>query len=157
MLGISQSSSDISFVIKDFGVNVDGRFGDVDIEATFNSENELTKIYGNIKVNSIDTGIESRDEHLLKEDYFNTKKYPYIALSSQKISKIDSTHYSVKVSLNIKGTTKTFSIPVQVIVKNNKATITSSFEINRKNFNVGAGSLVMSKTVKIKVNHSQKI
>ena len=144
-------------MIKNFGVNVDGSFSDINIEATFNSENILTEISGKIKVNSIDTGIQSRDEHLLKEDYFNAKKYPHITLSSQNISKIDNTNYSAKVILSIKGTSKTFTIPIKVAIKNNRAKIYSNFEINRKNFNVGGGSLVMSKTVKIQVIHSKDL
>ncbi len=153
----AQNSSSITFVIKNLGVNVDGHFNTFEIDTKFNEDAELLDISGKIKVSSIETGIESRDEHLLEEDYFDTENHEHITLKSESISKTTDTEYTVRASLTIKGKTKTITIPVYVQKVGNTFKVRSSFEINRKDFDVGGGSFVMSKTVKIKVIHFQEI
>ncbi|WP_422106563.1 YceI family protein [Winogradskyella sp.] len=155
--GYSQNASSIDFVIKNLGVNVDGHFNTFDIIAEFNPESELTNISGKIAVSSIKTGIESRDEHLLKDDYFDIENHAYITLRSISISKTSDTVYSVKADLSIKGKTKQITIPVTVQSVDETYKITSSFKINRRDFDVGGGSFVMGKTVKIQVTYFQEM
>ncbi|WP_299519755.1 YceI family protein [Winogradskyella sp.] len=156
-LSHTQNTSSIDFIIKNLGVNVDGHFNTFDIDAEFNTASELLSISGKITVSSIKTGIESRDEHLLKEDYFDVENHEFITLNSTSISKESDSEYSVDAILTIKGKTKEITIPVTVLNVNNKHKIMASFEINRRDFDVGGGSLIMSKNVKIKVTHSQDI
>ena len=153
----TQDNASISFTIKNLGVNVDGHFNTFSINATFNSESDLISVFGKIDVASIETGIDSRDAHLLKEDYFHQEKFKYITLKSTFIKKKDYKNYHIIANLTIKGKTKEIKLPITVDVKNNKAKVFASFEINRRDFNVGGGSFVMSKKVKIQVTHYQKI
>ncbi len=153
----AQNNSSIDFVIKNLGVNVDGHFNTFSITVNFDSENRLENITGIIDANSIETGIDSRDEHLLEEDYFDTASHKYISLRSNTISKKSDSEYSIEADLTIKGKTKQITIPLTVQNVGNNYKITSSFEINRRDFDVGGGSFVMSKTVKIKVIHYQEI
>lgn len=155
-IGFAQKSS-IDFEIRNLGINVDGHFNTFTINATFDDSGILKEIYGQINVKSIRTGIQSRDEHLLKEDYFNIEKYPSIILKSNSISKKSDTQYKVTADLKIKGKTKQISIPVRVVKQKSDYKISTYFEINRKDFNVGGGSLVMSKTVKLTVVHFQNL
>lgn len=155
--GFSQTNSSIDFIIRNLGVNVDGHFNTFTMNADFDKEGKLLNIKGKIKVASIETGIESRDEHLLKEDYFNVENHEYIKVESKSISKTSKNNYSVKVKLIIKGTTKVITIPVEVSKLSKGYKIKSNFEINRKDFDIGGGSMVMSKTVKIYVIHYQNL
>lgn len=155
--GFSQNNSSIDFIIRNLGVNVDGHFNTFTIHADFDKEGKLLNIKGKIKVASIKTGIESRDEHLLKEDYFDVKNHEYIKFESKSISKISKNNYSVKAKLVIKGTTKEITLPIEVFKLSKGYKIKSNFEINRKDFDIGGGSLVMSKTVKIDVVHYQNL
>ena len=151
----TQNTSSIDFIIKNLGVNVDGHFNTFTINAAFNADAELTNVSGEITVASIKTGIESRDEHLLKDDYFDVENHPLITLKSRSISKLSDTEYSVIAELTIKGKTKEITIPVLVQRTDSKYKIAASFAINRRDFDVGGGSFVMSKTVKIEVTHFQ--
>jgi len=108
-------------------------------------------------VASIKTGIESRDEHLLKADYFNVKNHQYITLVSTSITKNSKNNYSVIANLVIKGKRKKITIPVEVTKTEKNYKISSNFEINRKDFDVGGGSLMMSKTVNINVVYFQDL
>ena len=144
-------------MIKNLGINVDGNFEIFTINAEIGDNSELKNLNGKITASSIKTGIDSRDEHLIEEDYFDVENHKYITLKSKTISKISENIYSVEANLNIKGITKIITFKATLEKVNNKHKITSNFEINRKDFNVGGGSFVMSKTVKIKVVYYQDI
>lgn len=156
IFSIAQTTSRIDFVIRNLGVNVDGSFNTFIINTKFDAANNLIRLYGEAEVNSIETGIDSRDEHLLKEDYFYSQEYPKITLKSTEINKQSPHLYTVKVILKIKEKTKQLTIPIKIEDKGLYRAVTSNFEINRRDFDVGGGSLVMSKKVKIKVVHFEK-
>jgi len=156
-LGFSQNISSIDFVIKNLGINVDGHFNTFTISSEFDSNGELTGVSGKVTVSSIETGIDSRDEHLLEDDYFDTKNYEYITINSTSISKKANNLYSAKIDLEIKGKTKQITIPLKVEKLVDSYKITSNFEINRKDFDVGGSSFVMSKTVKVIVVYYKKL
>ncbi len=155
--GFSQNSSSINFVIKNVGINVDGDFKTFTINTDFDTNGTLNSVSGEITVASIITGIDSRDEHLLEEDYFDSENHKFIILQSTSISKKGDNSYTVKANLSIKGTTKAVNVAVKVVKANDKYEVTSNFEIDRKDFKVGGSSFVMSNTVKIKVIHYQKL
>ena len=154
---VNAQESSIDYIIKNLGVNVDGHFNEFVITADFDSDGKLNDIVGTIDVSSIETGIDSRDEHILEEDYFYAKKHRKITLKSTaiKILKVDS--YEVTAHLTIKGKTKKITIPIAIEKVGGKYKITSYFEINRKDFDIGGGSFIMGKTVKISVTHYQDI
>ncbi|ARV09766.1 hypothetical protein BTO05_08965 [Winogradskyella sp. PC-19] len=150
-------NSSIEFKIKNLGINVDGFFKTFTVTTKFDDSNTLIDFSSEIKVKSIETGIDSRDEHLLEEDYFHTSKHPLITLDVAELYKKSSSNYTAKVNLKIKGKVKQLSIPLQLEITKTHRKITSEFEINRKDFGVGGSSFVMSKTVKIKVVHVENI
>jgi len=147
--------SSIDFVIKNLGVNVDGHFNSFKIVAGFDNERQLISITSAINVSSIETGIDSRDEHILEEDYFDVKKYPTITLSSSEIKDVGPNNYKVIAVLTIKGKTKKITFPATVLKLDNKYKISSYFEINRRDYNIGGGSFILGKTVKINVKYYQ--
>lgn len=152
----SQTSSKVDFTIRNLGLNVEGYFKNTSITSKFDDQDNLIAISGEVEVNSIDTGIESRDEHLLESDYFNEAVFKTIKLRSIQVSKTNDHTYNAKVNLTIKGKTKAINIPIKVIKIDDGYKTTSNFEINRRDFNVGGGSFVMSKTVKVSVTHYHK-
>lgn len=148
------SKTKVTFKIKNFGIYVDGDFSEIDIQTNFNSNN-LSESYINatIAVKSIATGIESRDEHILEEDYFDAPNHKNITLTSKSIQKNSDGTFSMKADLSIKGITKTLDVPLEVSEEESQVSIKSSFEINRRDFKVGGGSFIMSKKVKIQVEY----
>lgn len=65
---------------------VDGRFNT--FSGTVEMGNTLDKLQVNatIDANSIDTGIQKRDDHLRSPDFFDVAKYPSITFKSKKVS-----------------------------------------------------------------------
>ncbi|MEM9679054.1 MAG: YceI family protein [Bacteroidota bacterium] len=152
-LGFAQGGSQIEFKIRNLGVNVDGYFGTFTINASFDNDRNLTDVNASIDVASIDTGIEGRDKHLLKEDYFDVENHKTIQLETTRVDKESDTSYQLNAKLTIKGTTKTVDIPIKIEQTESSSLLSAYFELNRKDYGVGGGSLVMSKTVKITVKH----
>lgn len=155
--GYSQNNPAVEFVIRNVGIGVDGHFNSFKIETKFDNQGKLSNISGDITVASIETGIDSRDEHLLKDDYFDVENHKTITLVSKKIDSKSAGIYNISTALTIKGKTKEIPIIIKVDKLKNQYKITSNFEINRRDFNVGSGSLVMSNTVKINVVHFHKL
>ena len=145
--------SKIEFSIKNLGINVTGSFDDFYINAYFDNNFKLDSIYSSIRSKSINTGIKSRDRHLLGDTYFQVEKHPRIILNSTQIKQIDPNHYDVLVEIQIKDFRVVKQIPVIVKKVKNTFQISSNFLINRKKFNIGGGSLIMGKTVTVDVFH----
>lgn len=150
-----QTQTKVTFKIKNFGVNVDGDFSDVNITSNLNKAN-LSESYLNasIVVKSISTGNRKRDKHILEEDYFDEPNHKAITLQSTKIEKNNDGSLQLYADLTIKGITKKIEIPLTVNEAENRIKITAKFELNRKDFKVGGSSFILSKKVKIQVEYS---
>ena len=142
----------VDFKIKNLGINVKGNFSEINITSYIDKDN-LDKNYVNaiIKVNSINTGNNKRDEHLLKEDFFDADKYEEIRFKSANIEKLPDNSFSLTGNLTIKNTTKLISIPLEIDESKNGLTIKSNFEMNRRDFDIGGRSWILSDIVKVEV------
>ncbi|WP_075343465.1 YceI family protein [Tenacibaculum agarivorans] len=150
----NESRTMVTFKIKNFGSYVDCIFTKVKFEGSFD-QNDLANSYINaiIDVSSVDTNNTSRNKSIAKEKYFHVAKYPNITLKSTKIEMVDTNLYNLIGDLTIKGTTKKVTIPIKISEKDNQINISSDFTINRLDYNVGKGSLILSKKVVAKVNY----
>ena len=147
-----KGNTKVSFIIKNFGVNVDGDFSDVTIKTNFNSNNTSESyLNAEIVVKSITTGIKGRDKSILKKGYFDEENYKTIQLKSTKIEKKSEGKFILYANLTIKKTTKSIEIPLEVSETDSLLKMKANFIINRKDYKVGGGSLILSKKVKIQV------
>ena len=156
-LGFSQNKSSIDFVIRNVGINVDGHFEVFNIETDFDATGKLLRIKGIIKASSIKTGIDSRDEHLLKADYFDIENYENITLVSKIIESKPDGVFSVLAILAIKDKSKEIVIKVNRDKVDNHYKMTSNFTINRRDFDIGGRSFILGNMVKINVLHFHKL
>jgi polyisoprenoid-binding protein YceI len=141
--------------LRTFGLTVDGGFKTSVIKTNLDTK-DLSNSYINatISVNSIFTGIEARDKHLLETDYFDALNHEKIILKSSKLTKDANGNITLFAKLRIKGITKEMEIPLDVFEDNSMLTLKASMLVNRKNFNVGGRSILLSNNVKIKVEYS---
>lgn len=59
-----------------------------------------------VDVDSVDTGIEKRDNHLRSKDFFEVKKYPKMTFEATKISDFDGDDFVMEGILKIKNKSK---------------------------------------------------
>ena len=145
------SDSKIKFVIKNFGLSVDGTFSGVKGTILFNSKNiEKSEITLSVNSNTVDTNNKERDKHLKKEDYFSVEKFPLISFTSTKISKkIGLNKYLINGNLTIKGITKLIEFEVTISNKDEILTIKGTLQLSRKTYKIGGSSMVLSDNVKL--------
>ncbi|MEQ9373972.1 MAG: YceI family protein [Imperialibacter sp.] len=149
----------ITFSIKNFGINVEGAMNEIAGQITFDPTNLTKSIFDvTLQTSSLNTGIDLRDSHLKKEEYFDVENYPSIRFISSTIVKLSDSGYRVTGLLKIKETEKEVIFPftVQKSTKNDDTVIvfSGSFAINRRDFGVGGRSFSMADEVQIdlKVN-----
>ena len=149
------NKTSVLFQIKNFGITVDGGFKTIDIKTNLDTK-DLSNSYINatIIVNSIFTGIETRDKHLLEPDYFDALNHEKIILKSTKLRKDKNGNITLFASLSIKGIIKEMEIPLEVFEDNSTLVLKASMFVNRKNFSVGGRSILLSNNVKIQVEYS---
>ncbi len=133
----------INFTIKNFGINTTGSMKGLKGNIKWDAENISNSSFNvSADVSTINTGIDSRDSHLQKEEYFNVDKYPNISFTSTTISA-----GNVTGNLTIKGVTKSINFPFTVKSLGAGYLFEGSFTINRRDFNVGGKSMVLSDNV----------
>lgn len=122
---------------------VRGAFNDVegvinvDAEEPTNSTVSVT-----IKVASIDTRNEQRDQHLRTNDFFDAPHYPEITFVSKRIDQIEENNFIVNGDLTIRGVTREIAVPIEFIgverdpFGNLRAGFEGSRRIDRKDFGV---------------------
>ncbi len=143
--------SEVRFTVKNFGLNTDGTLSGLKGTILFDPS-RLTDASFNVSVdvNTINTGIDMRDSHLKREEYFYIEKYPNISFSSTAI-KADNDGYIVSGQLTIKGISKSISFPFTTVTQNGGMLFTGNFSINRKDFNLGGGSTVLSNNIDVQL------
>jgi polyisoprenoid-binding protein YceI len=151
-------SGTIQFKIKNMGFIVNGTMGINSIQLKQTSADPTTwSIEGSGDPATISTGINLRDEHLKRADYFDAGNYPAIYLQSTAIATKGKNNYEGKFNLTIKAITKVIIIPFTIIKNNQSINIEAEFIINRLDYKLGEESSVLANDVKIKVSALFKI
>lgn len=140
---IDPMHSSVNFTIKHMGISfVQGRFdkfGGTVASKSANLDNATFDI--NISTETINTGVEMRDNHLKSKDFFAAGKYPDMKFVGTSVAK-DKGSYVLNGKLTIKETTKDISIPVTMggIAKNKDGKevmgLQGKFTINRLDYDI---------------------
>lgn len=152
----------VNFSVKHMGISfVDGSFRKFD-GSIVTSKPDFTdaKIDFTVDVNSINTGVEMRDNHLKTDDFFNAEKYPKMTFEGTSFKKIKGNTYALAGKLTIRDVTKdvVFAVVYGGIAKdqqgNTKAGFAATTIINRLDYNIkydptGAG---IGKDIKVTLN-----
>ncbi len=135
--------SKIKFSIKNFGVGTGGDFKGLQGAIVFDPANLAVCSFDmSIDAKTIDTDIDSRDNHLRKEEYFDVANFPRIIIKSTKIT--PSTKQGTLFlfcDLTIKGVKKAVSFPFTATPKDGGYLFEGNFKINRRDFGVGGNSI----------------
>ena len=125
--------------------DVEGLFNSFDAAITASEKDFSDAVFIlSVDVNSIDTEVEMRDNHLRSADFFEVEKYPEMTFKSTSIEKTgEKNHYKLKGDLTIKDITKpvTMDMWYRGTIENDKGQKIAGFQvtgtINRLDFNVG--------------------
>jgi len=122
------------------------------------------KISFTLKVNSIDTDNEKRDQHLKGAEFFDAEQYPEITFKGKSLKKVSGNKYKLTGDFTMHGVTKTVELNVKYggTIKdpwgNTKAGFKITGTINRYDFGLKynstleAGRLMLGEEVELVCN-----
>ena len=161
---VDASHTNVGFTVKHMMItNVNGNFATYDANIDFDPATKTFKTFSaTIETNSINTGIEKRDDHLRSEDFFASEKFPKMTFEMTSY-KADGDDGEMKGNLTIRGITKPVTLKVEDIgtikdFKNqNRVGFSLKGKINRMDYDLKwnkaleLGGVAVAEEVKITV------
>lgn len=150
----ADASSEVRFTIKNFGLSVNGSFKGLKGKITFIPDNPAaSSVNVSVDAATVNTGNGSRDKHLKKDDYFDATNHTVLTFVSTKITG-KAGAYNIEGGITIKGITKKISFPFTATPVANGYRLQGQFKLNRRDFNVGGSSWVLSDDLTVSLNIS---
>lgn len=133
------AKSEITFVAKQLGVPLDGRFKTFNAQTAFDPKAPQTsKIAFTVDLGSVALNPDA-DTELAKPEWFNIGKFPKASFQSTAIKALGAGRFEVAGKLVIKGNARDLVVPVQLTQAGGLSTATGSFALKRLDFKVGEG------------------
>lgn len=133
------AQSEVTFVAKQLGVPLDGKFKTFSAQTAFDPKSPQTsKIAFTVDLGSVALNADA-DAELVKPDWFNTPRFPKATFQSTAIKALGGGRFEVAGKLAIKGNAPDLVVPVQLKQAGGLSTATGSFALKRLDFKIGEG------------------
>jgi polyisoprenoid-binding protein YceI len=134
------AQSEISFVAKQMGVPLEGRFKKLDAQINFDpAKPDTSKIAFTIDTGSATVGSAESDAELPKASWFSVAKFPQATFQSTSIKALGGGKFDVAGKLTIKGSVRDVNVPVALTQSGATTVATGAFAIKRLAFKIGDG------------------
>ena len=147
--GVLIDKSEIRFISKQMGVNVEGRFRKWKANVDFRpKEPARSKAELEIELASIDLASEDSEAEVRQAVWFDTARFPVAKFASTSIKDLGGERYEIAGTLSMKGVAKEIAIPVTLrkdAAGNSVAE--GQFTVKRLDFRVGEGMWADPNTV----------
>ena len=132
--------SEVSFVTRQMGVPVDGRFTKFDAQIQLDPRKpETGSVVVNVDTASATLGEAQTDAELPKAVWFNVVKFPQASFKSSSLKSLGGGRFEAAGKLQIKDRTRDLVVPVQIVQSGAQSTASGSFVIKRLDFGIGEG------------------
>ena len=138
---IDPAHTRVGFAVRHFGINtVKGKFNEFTGNVTLDG-NELKNATASIQVQSVDTGVKQRDDHLRTPDFFDAKSFPTITFKSKRIESAGDQTVMIG-DFTMRGVTKelrlplTLSKPIKDPWGNTRIGVETKAKVNRKDYGI---------------------
>lgn len=134
------SQSEISFVSRQMGVPVEGKFRRFDAAVALDPKQpEKGSVKITIDMTSGSFGTAELDMQLPKLPWFDAAKFPQASFQSSSIKPLGSGRFEVDGTLNIKGRAQQVVVPVVLSQSSGSTMASGSFVIKRLDYRIGDG------------------
>lgn len=147
--GVLVDKSEIRFVSKQMGVNVEGRFRKWKANVAFNPK-DLAHAKADIDVDlgSIDLASEDSETELKGKLWFDTAHFPTARFVSSAVRATGPDRYEIAGALTIKGITRDAVVPIALArAAGGNSVVEGAFTLKRLDFHVGEGEWADPATV----------
>jgi len=147
--GVQVDKSEIRFVSKQMGVNVDGRFRKWTANVVFlPADLAHSKADFDVELASIDLASAESESEVKGAVWFNTAKFPVAHFASSSVRSTGPDKYEFAGTLAIKGTTRNVVVPVTVRKDAaGNAVAEGAFTVKRLEYKIGEGEWADPSTV----------
>lgn len=139
---VQQDKSTITFAGQHAGQPFEGVFENWQADIVFDPTNlDQSRISATIDVSTALTGNAMYDRTLPKTDWFDTANHPQATFKSTKIAKQQAENqYIAQGQLTLKGISQPLNLPFTLEEQENGVLATSTFAVNRLDYNIGKQS-----------------
>jgi len=139
--GLLIDKSEIRFVSKQMGVNVEGRFRKWKANVVFLPK-DLAKSKADFEIDlgSIDLASDESETEIKSSSWFDIAKFPVARFSSTSFRNLGSDKYEIMGKLTLKGITREVVIPIALKRDaSGNSVAEGSFPLKRMDYKVGEG------------------
>ena len=139
--GLLIDKSEIRFVSKQLGVNVEGRFRKWKANIVFLPK-DLAKSKADFEIDlgSIDLASDESETEIKSSAWFNTRKFPVAHFASTAIKSVGGDKYEIAGKLTLKGVTRDILVPIALKKDaTGNSVAEGSFPLKRIDYKVGEG------------------
>ena len=134
------AQSEISFVSRQMGSPVEGRFRSFDAQVSLDPKQlAAAKIVLVVDLASATLASTDTETELRQSDWFDVKKFPQASFTSSAIKSVGPGRIEVVGSFSLKGRSRPLTVPVALTQAGGITTATGTFTIRRLDFKVGDG------------------
>lgn len=152
--------SKVGFAITHLMISeVEGNFGEFDIQATADESFSEPNFTVDIKTTSIDTDNDRRDDHLRSADFFDVEKHPSLTFKTTSFEKTGEKTFKLTGDLTMHGVTKPVTLEGKLngIITDQrsqklKAGLKLTGTVDRLAFGVGGDTPTLGDEVNMTIN-----
>ncbi|WP_019670527.1 YceI family protein [Eudoraea adriatica] len=152
--------SKVGFAITHLMISeVEGNFGEFDIQATADESFSEPNFTVDIKTTSIDTDNDRRDDHLRSADFFDVEKHPSLTFKTTSFEKTGEKTFKLTGDLTMHGVTKPVTLEGKLngIITDQrsqklKAGLKLTGTVDRLDFGVGGDTPTLGDEVNMTIN-----
>jgi polyisoprenoid-binding protein YceI len=154
----------VGFSVRHLGINnVKGKFKEFTGVLVLEGDT-LKEASGTIQVQSVDTGVEKRDNHLRTADFVDAAKYPTITFKTKRVEKDASGQPVLIADFTMRGVTKELRLPAKVSkpIKDPwgamRVGLEAKTKLNRKDYGINyhelleTGAMAVGEEVELEIN-----
>lgn len=145
---IDNADSHIAFHGSMLGVPVVGYFRQFTGKITFDPDDlENARVSIHVDMASVDSAHDERDTALALPEWFSAMAFPEARFEAAEFRRLGDAGYEALGSLTIKGITREITLPFELVIEGDSATVSGQVDLNRRDFNIGEGDWTSDKLV----------
>lgn len=132
--------SELSFISKQMGVAVDGKFKRFSGQLSFDpAKPQLAKATLDIDLASIDAGSADANGEVVGKAWFNVRQYPSAQFIASSVKPLGGNRFEISGTMQIKGKTRPVTTQATLRESTGVAQFDGAFVLKRLDFGIGEG------------------